>query len=61
MTVKQPDRQDPAKDSVKQERMNDEVNEILRRVDSLPTLSDETTDEILGFDNQGLRILNSSD
>jgi antitoxin VapB len=31
-----------------------EVDDILRRVDALPTLDDRSEDEILGYDSQGL-------
>lgn len=31
-----------------------EVDDILRRVDALPTLDERSEDEILGYDSQGL-------
>lgn len=31
-----------------------EVDDILHRVDSLPTLNDRSEDEILGYDSEGL-------
>ncbi len=31
-----------------------EVDDILHRVDALPTLDDRSEDEILGYDSQGL-------
>ncbi|MGC2284565.1 MAG: type II toxin-antitoxin system VapB family antitoxin [Candidatus Acidiferrum sp.] len=31
-----------------------EVDDILRRVDALPTLDDRSEDDILGYDSQGL-------
>lgn len=32
----------------------EEVDDILRRLDALPTLNDRTEDEILGYDSHGL-------
>jgi hypothetical protein len=36
------------------EREKDDIEEILRRVDSLPVLDSRTTDEIIGYDEHGL-------
>jgi len=36
------------------ERTENEINEILRRVDSLPVRDSRTADEILGYDEQGI-------
>jgi len=36
------------------EHTNSEIDEILRRVDSLPVLNSRTADEILGYDEHGL-------
>ncbi|MGA7859288.1 MAG: hypothetical protein WCA11_15235 [Terracidiphilus sp.] len=36
------------------ERTKTELEEILRRVDSLPVLDSRTEDEILGYDEHGL-------
>ena len=34
--------------------VKEKLEEILRRVDALPTLDDRTEDEILGYDREGL-------
>jgi len=36
------------------ERTKSEIDEILRRVDSLPVLDSRTADEIIGYDEHGL-------
>jgi hypothetical protein len=36
------------------ERMKDDLDEILRRVDSLPILDSRSPDEILGYDEYGI-------
>jgi hypothetical protein len=36
------------------ESTKSEIDEILRRVDSLPTLDSRRPDEILGYDERGL-------
>lgn len=43
-------------DAKKQEldRMKSDIDEILRRVDSLPILDSRPEDEILGYDEHGL-------
>jgi hypothetical protein len=52
-----------ADDSKKQEleRTKREIDEILRRVDSMPVLTSITEDEILGYDEHGIPASPSAD
>ena len=38
----------------RQKLMSESIEEILRRVDALPTLDNRSEDEILGYDEHGL-------
>lgn len=54
MPAEHPHRQVFAKESDKQEQVKGAVGEILRRVDSLPTLNSKAEDEILGYNEEGI-------
>ena len=50
MTAEKPDEHDLAK----QDRIDDELERILRRVDSLPTLNFDAADKIIGYNEEGI-------
>jgi len=45
---------DITKNAVDRERLRKDLDELLHRVDSLPTIDYRSADEVLGYDENGL-------